>query len=352
MNLRGLINLARAQARIDNPERALCFRSRERALPVFIALISLSFFIIILTACQPFPLSKLLLPSPTSTILLAEPTSSSSCVLASPSPLLPSTPIPIFTPTPEPTIQSTATASPTPLTCLQEGGKIEVSKLHTELLRQPLEYRIYLPHCYEKLGEQRYPVLYLIHGQSFNDDQWSRLGAPEIVDRLVAEGKMAPFIMVMPRDQIWLEPADDPFGQALVQDLIPYVEETYRTLSGRQFRAIGGLSRGGAWALHLGLTHWEIFSAVGMHSGFVFQSDNSSIKNWLNAIPLDEYPRIYMDISDNDRPEISNSAAWFESQLTMRGIPHEWHLFPGYHEEAYWAEHVEQYLLWYAQAWR
>jgi enterochelin esterase-like enzyme len=253
---------------------------------------------------------------------------------------------------PASTLTSTPVPSPTPLTCLEAGGRVITDTLESELLPQPLDYRIYLPPCYDELEDQRYPVLYLIHGQSFNDDQWQRLGATEIADRLVGRGELPPFIIVMPRDRIWLEPAEDPFGQALVEELIPHIDAAYRTIPERAARTVGGLSRGGAWALHLGLSEWETFGAVGLHSGFAFQSDIAHVKLWLDAIPLEQMPRFYLDVSDNDRPEIAQSATWFERLLTERGIAHEWYLFPGYHEETYWAAHVEQYLRWYAQGWK
>ena len=43
--------------------------------------------------------------------------------------------------------------------------------------------------------------------------------------------------------------------------------------------------------------------------------------------------------------------AKFETQLTERGILHEWYINPGYHDEAYWSKHVEEYLKWYASGW-
>jgi S-formylglutathione hydrolase FrmB len=88
-----------------------------------------------------------------------------------------------------------------------------------------------------------------------------------------------------------------------------------------------------------------------MHSLPVFWTDLPDIKAWLEAIPYHSLPRIYMDLGDRDRPQISKSAIWFEELLTEKSIPHEWHLFPGYHEEAYWEEHLEEYLRWYSQNW-
>jgi enterochelin esterase-like enzyme len=232
-----------------------------------------------------------------------------------------------------------------------EGGRVEVSELSTFLLPNPLVYRIYLPPCYDEEPERLYPVLYLIHGQTYSDTQWDRLGAPETADRLIAAGEVAPFIIVMPRDRVWLEPTKDNFGQAVEQSLIPWVDEHYRTIPDRAHRAIGGLSRGGAWAIHMGFSHPELFSAVGAHSGFVFHSDLQPLYQWLNSLLTGMAPRIYLDIGDEDRPEIAESATSLEDLLTQYDIPHEWHMFVGEHEEAYWQAHVEDYLRWYTLDW-
>lgn len=223
--------------------------------------------------------------------------------------------------------------------------------LDSDLLTKPFDYRIYLPPCYDQQPERRYPVLYLIHGQSYNDDQWDRLGADEIADRLVASGELPPFLIVMPRDRIWGQPSEDNFGRVLVETLIPLIDSTYRTLPDRAHRAVGGLSRGAGWALHLALSHPELFGAFGGHSLPVFSEDTRYIRGWLDNMPPGMLPRIYLDIGEKDRPQILRSAIWFEELLTQRGIPHEWYLFPGYHEEAYWGAHLEHYLRWYAQDW-
>jgi enterochelin esterase-like enzyme len=235
--------------------------------------------------------------------------------------------------------------------CLETSGRIEISSLKSPSLKLPMEFRVYLPPCYDEEPGRRYPVLYLVHGQNYNDDQWDRLGADEIADRLIASGEIPPFLIVMPRDRNWDQPSIDPFGKVVVDELIPLIDERYRTLPGSQYRAIGGLSRGAAWAIHLGLSNWQLFGAIGGHSPPVFWSDTSKIRTWLKEIPSESFPRIYMDIGDKDRPPILASAIWFENLLTQLGIPHEWHLFPGYHEEAYWHKNLPRYLRWYAVGW-
>ncbi|NJD60665.1 MAG: hypothetical protein FIA98_14825 [Anaerolineae bacterium] len=243
------------------------------------------------------------------------------------------------------------TPTATPRACTVMGGSVDVREISTVILPAPLVYRVYLPPCYEEDTDQAYPVLYLIHGQTYSDTQWDRLGVPEMADRLIRLGQVPPFIVVMPRDRVWLEPTEDKFGLAVEQTLIPWIDTQYRTIPDRDHRAIGGLSRGGAWAAHLGLSHWELFGAVGVHSGFAFYSDVQPIYQWLNAIPEGMTPRIYMDIGNSDRPEITEGARWLENLLTRFNIPHEWHMFVGEHEEEYWRLHVEDYLRWYTNEW-
>lgn len=215
-----------------------------------------------------------------------------------------------------------------------------------------MEYRVYLPPCYHEETQRNYPVLYLIHGQNYNEDQWDRLGVDEVADRLIGSGEIPPFIIIMPRDRNWDQPEVDMFGRVVSETLTPWIDKNYRTIPDREHRAIGGLSRGAGWAVHLGLSHWEMFGAVGGHSPPVFWADTSKIRSWLAKIPTEALPRIYLDIGDKDRPQIMASAVWFEELLTRLGIPHEWRLFSGYHEEAYWARHLEDYLRWYSLPWR
>ncbi len=274
---------------------------------------------------------------------------------AAPKTTITPTPLPPLTATPthRPTLTPTASLTPTltPLACWGQGGRYEQGSLRSDLLKLPMEYSVYLPPCYDQQPERRYPVLYMIHGMNYNNDQWDRLGADEMADALVAAGEVSPFIIVMPRDRSWDQPADDPFGQVLVEALVPLIDEQYRTLPERSARAIGGLSRGAGWAVHLGLSRWELFGAIGGHSLPVFWSDTGKVRGWLAAIPTGSLPRIYLDIGEKDRQSIMQSALWFEGLLNDAGIPHEWHLYPGYHEEAYWEAHVEDYLRWYAAGW-
>ncbi len=249
------------------------------------------------------------------------------------------------------TATATFTLTPEPLTCWNEAGRIESQQINTQSLPDPLVFRVYLPPCYDLQVEREYPVLYLLHGQSYNDDQWDRLGVDETADQLISAGIISPFIIIMPgdRDQ-YTPPPQNLFGETLVYELIPHIDQTYRTIDQRAYRAIGGISRGGNWAIHLGLSHWEIFGAIAGHSTPTFATDGPPrIREYLQAIPDDKLPRIYLDAGADD--SWISYTYQLEAILTEGNIPHEWYLFQGTHDEEYWANHIEDYLRWYTLDW-
>lgn len=235
--------------------------------------------------------------------------------------------------------------------CLAAGGEIEIINIASQYLDAGLRFRVYTPPCYAEEATRSYPVLYLIHGQTFNDDQWDRLGADETASQLIAAGTIPPFIIVLPYDVSSNQPSRDHFGEALIEELLPWVDSNYRTIADREHRAVGGLSRGASWAIHLGLTHADLFGAVGGHSPPVFVEDAPKVRVWLDSIPAELMPRFWLDIGDRDQHAIFDSAAWLESLLNDRNISHEWSVFSGDHSEAYWSAHIEVYLTWYAGVW-
>ena len=248
------------------------------------------------------------------------------------------------TPTPLP---PTVTPTATPLDCLTQPGHVDQGTVNETV--PPQEYLIYLPPCYDEKPDEHYPVLYLLHGQTYTDDQWVRLGTVIVADRLILSGEVTPFIIVFPDDRYWNVQAGPGFGQRLVDHLIPHIDQNYRTLANRDHRAIGGMSRGAGWALRLGLQRWDLFGTLGLHSLAAFADDRPFLGAWLEGIPPESWPKIFMDMGENDQELGFNSQ--FETLLTEFGIPHEWHLYPGAHDEAYWGAHVEEYLRWYASVW-
>jgi len=146
------------------------------------------------------------------------------------------------------------------------------------------ELNVYLPPGYDADPNKRYPVLYLLHGYANDHHSWHRYGrANDILDNLLAQKAIRPFIVVMPLgyggasvngDGNGLPPADaGAFGgdfalyeRDVLEDVIPMIDGKYRTLANRENRAIMGFSMGGMQAGRIGLSHLDTFSYVGVMS--------------------------------------------------------------------------------------
>ena len=218
-------------------------------------------------------------------------------------------------------------------------------------MTHPLQFRVYLPACYGNDKDRRYPVLYLLHGQSYTDDQWDRLGADEAMDGLIYSGEIPPFILVLPKESNYMITQwQSKYGQALAAELVPWVDAHYQTCTDRACRAIGGLSRGAGWAMRIGLMEWGIFSAIGAHSLAPFPGDFNAAPFWIKAIPDGSLPRIWIDVGDRD---FIRDPAWvFKDRLDDYKVPNEWFVLPGSHTEKYWSGNVTTYLRWYAAGWK
>ncbi|PWH12364.1 MAG: hypothetical protein DDG60_13485 [Anaerolineae bacterium] len=271
-------------------------------------------------------------------------------------------PVPSLSPVPSPVSSATATftprpfastntspfASPTSQVCTEGSGRLERDLIETALLDKPMRYAVYLPPCYD-FGEN-FPVLYLLHGQNYDEDQWIRIGAVEVADRLISAAQTPPFIIVFPYDYSYLQPTEYEFARVFLQMLIPRIDSLYRTHPQAAFRAIGGLSRGGAWAIHLGTRHPDVFGAIGAHSPAVFYTDMTTLRLRLRDAPRETFPRVYIDVGRYDSQY--QTALQFARLLDEMNLPHEWHEYLGFHEEQYWSAHVEEYLRWYAEGWQ
>lgn len=157
---------------------------------------------------------------------------------------------------------------------------------------------VYTPPDYDKNTRERYPVLYLQHGAGEDETGWGNQGrANLIMDNLIAAGKARPFIIVMDngggnvfggvrgRGPAGGKPGGDKpggqpgrgrgpgglnftaFAQILIEELIPFIDANYRTLSDQPHRAMAGLSMGGFQTRQITLANLDKFSHIGIFSG-------------------------------------------------------------------------------------
>ena len=141
---------------------------------------------------------------------------------------------------------------------------------------------VYTPPDYDKDLTKRYPVLYLQHGWGEDETAWSNQGhANLIMDNLIAEGKIKPFLIVMTYGMTneirfgGLRNFDiGPFQTVLVDELIPYIDAEFRTLSDQPNRAMAGLSMGGMETKLITLKNLDKFSHIGLFSGGTISMDD------------------------------------------------------------------------------
>jgi len=169
---------------------------------------------------------------------------------------------------------------------------------------------VYTPPGYEKESKKRYPVLYLQHGWGEDETAWSNQGrANLIMDNLIAEGKINPFIIVMTygmTNEIKFGGLRnfkiDSFQTVLTDELIPYVDTHFRTVAKQSHRAMGGLSMGGMETHTITLNKPDVFSYYALLSGGLYTpaeiKDKSKVK------------LIFLSCGSKERPDgVKNATA-------------------------------------------
>lgn len=228
-------------------------------------------------------------------------------------------------------------------------GEVKRFLLDSQLMNGELYVSVFFPPCYDENLAGGYPALYLLHGQEFDDNMWLNLGGGKLANEMVRTGAAQPFLMVFPYEEFYYRSADNnTFPDAILEEIIPFIESSFNVCAARECRAVGGISRGASWAMRMGLENWDVFAAIGSHSLPTFRSDISNLPYWLDDIPDESVPLIYMDTGRFD-PEVKRAYS-FEQILSEKGIVHEWHLNEGRHTNDYWTTHMHEYLQWYASA--
>ena len=149
---------------------------------------------------------------------------------------------------------------------------------------------VYTPAEYES-GKKRYPVLYLQHGMGEDETGWSKQGhIQHIMDNLIAAKQAVPMIVVMESGDIKapFRGGDNRQGRSqygasfykvMTNDLIPYIDSQFRTLTDRDNRAMAGLSWGGHQTFDLVFNNMDKFAWVGTFSGAIFGIDVKTAYN-------------------------------------------------------------------------
>lgn len=299
---------------------------------------------------------------------------------------------------------SLAEGAPTP-TAAPSPSRVETVTMSSPALGVDKSVVVYLPAGYDSQPTRRYPVYFYLHGLGGNEQNWVKGG--ELDRQADALGLQAIVVMPDGDDDFYVDsklPIDyaeclksgaglfmpgrqDPattcvkarnYETYLANDLVRWVDATYRTLGTREGRAIAGLSMGGFGAMELSLRHRELFAAAASHSGAVallyqgprpfapgktelitkIQLDKmgplgawlekvfgKDVADWKkhDVVELASAMRaggpqvaLYFDCGTEDDFHLQDNVQYVHEALGQKGVAHEYYLGPGKHDFAFW----------------
>ena len=150
-------------------------------------------------------------------------------------------------------------------------GEVRIKRYYSTVFNQWRQFYIYTPPAYDITMNDKYPVLYILHGGGEDERGWATQGKTDLIlDNLIAEDKTRPMLIVMPDGNVdapgFGENTLRMFEAELKQCIIPYVEKNYRAEIDSKSRALAGLSMGGIQTLYVGIKNIELFSYLGVFS--------------------------------------------------------------------------------------
>ncbi|SFD88113.1 alpha/beta hydrolase-fold protein [Thermophagus xiamenensis] len=224
-------------------------------------------------------------------------------------------------------------------------GKIDTITYPSNTVGNSRKALVYTPPRFDYRNE--YPVLYLLHGIGGDEFAWTKNGnAGIILDNLYSQDKLEPMIVVMPNGRAMKNDraqgnifspekieAFATFEKDLINDLIPFIENTYPVKKNRDFRAIAGLSMGGGQSLNIGLSNLDKFAWVGAFSS----APNTKNPNELIPEPLEwDKDLNLLWLSCGDKDNLIQISRNFHNYLNKSGIPHIFYVDHGYHDFNVW----------------
>lgn len=230
---------------------------------------------------------------------------------------------------------------------------------------------VYLPPGYDE-GETRYPVVYFHDGQNVFDAATSFIGAEwqadETAERLIHDGEVRPFIAVAAwnssRRTHEYTPVEEAsrgegggaalYGQFLITELKPFIDDTYRTLPGPEDTAVIGSSLGGVLSMYLGLENPDVFRLVGCVSPAAWWGDHDLAARVRASghLPL----RIWLDVGTEEGVGGVAPGRWVEETRELRnaltrvgyreGVDLHFEVIEGArHDERAWADRLDRILV-------
>lgn len=258
----------------------------------------------------------------------------------------------------------------------QTGKVYDNLSMPSKILKMDRKYAVYLPPDYES-SQRSYPVLYLLHGSGDDQTGWVQFGEVlTIADAAIKSGYATAMVIIMPdantgkRGYVNDVKGEWRYEDFFFQELMPFVEKTYRIKADKRYRAVAGLSMGGEGTFIYALHHPELFSAAcplsaatgpanidqlqnyHLWAGVEGISDAEkeayfnkySVLNLINNMPDDQKKAVrwYIDCGDDDFLYEGNCLVHIA--MRKKDIPHEFRIRDGVHSWTYWRASLPEVL--------
>jgi enterochelin esterase-like enzyme len=262
-------------------------------------------------------------------------------------------------------------------------GEITAVPYDSKTLGTRRQVRVYTPPGYST--KRKYPVLYLLHGIGGNDREWLQAcKADNVIDNLIADGKMKPMIVVFPNgnssvtaDALNAPPGErgapggapgarigagapagagagrgfgggfdswgKPFENDLIKDIIPYIESHYSVYKDREHRALAGLSMGGGQSLNIGMYNIGTFAYVGGFSSAPNTNKFGGMYNDVEFLPDPVAAKKKLKllwIACGNKDGLIRVSQGVHKYLKEKGVPHVWHVDSNAHDGTEWANNL------------
>lgn len=257
------------------------------------------------------------------------------------------------------------------------------------ILGYDVHYSVYVPPEYYK-SDKHYPVLYLLHGYTGDHTSWIKQGEiNKIMDAGIASGEIEPMIIIIPDGKYYWYINDYQnkfrYEDFVFEELLPFIDKTYKTISDKEHRAVAGFSMGGygslVWAMHhpdkfsycVSLSA-SMFNEEGMakmpdqlykYMSLLYGAPEAKGKDRITQHFIDNSP---LEIAQSISPDSLKAVKWFiecgnQDQLSevnkelhdilnKRNIEHIYHARDGRHDWIFWREGIYQGLRFMSEGFR
>ena len=237
-------------------------------------------------------------------------------------------------------------------------GEIRIKRYFSTVFRQWRQFYIYTPPGYDTNINEKYPVLYILHGGGEDERGWATQGKTDLIlDNLIAEGKAKSMLIVMPDGNTntdfggFGERTLRMFEAEMKQCLIPFVEKNYRAKTDSKSRALAGLSMGGLQTLFVGLNNTDQFSSLGIFSsGWILPMQSELADKQYESIQknLDKIKSnlnlVWIGIGGKDDIAYNNCQAMC-SKFAEMDLKYIYDDYPGGHTWPVWRHDLYKFVL-------